>query len=131
VARALIERLNIRTRGGGEKINQLSGGNQQKCLIARSLNAHCRVLLIDEPTRGVDVGAKREIYQLLARLADEDGAAIIIVSSELTEILGLSDRIIVMREGGIAGRFVREAASEEALMAAALGLGEGHEGVLQ
>lgn len=118
----LIERLRIRTQGPGEKISQLSGGNQQKCLIARSLNARCRVLLIDEPTRGVDVGAKREIYQLMARLADEEGVAIIMVSSELPEILGLSDRILVMREGRIAGCFSRSQASEEILMRAALGL---------
>ena len=72
-------------------------------MIARSLNARSAILLVDEPTRGVDVGAKREIYQLLARLADDEGAAIIMVSSELPEILGLSDRIIVMRDGRIAG----------------------------
>ncbi len=122
-ARLLIERLRIRTQSPDEKISQLSGGNQQKCLIARGLNARCRVLLIDEPTRGVDVGAKREIYQLMARLADEEGAAIIMVSSELPEILGLSDRILVMREGRIAGRFSRAEASEEILMRSALGLG--------
>jgi ribose transport system ATP-binding protein len=90
-------------------------------MIARSLNARCGILLVDEPTRGVDVGAKREIYQLLARLADEKRAAIVMVSSELPEILGLSDRIIVMRDGRIAGRFVRGEASEERLMAAAVG----------
>jgi ribose transport system ATP-binding protein len=91
-------------------------------MIARSLNARSTILLVDEPTRGVDVGAKREIYQLLARLADEEGAAIIMVSSELPEILGLSDRIIVMRDGRLAGRFRCEEASEEILMAAALGM---------
>ena len=121
-ARSLIERLRIRTQSPSERISQLSGGNQQKCLIARSLNARCRVLLIDEPTRGVDVGAKREIYQLMARLADEEGVAIIMVSSELPEILGLSDRILVMREGEVAGRFSRAEATEEILMRAALGL---------
>ncbi|HTN96748.1 MAG TPA: D-xylose ABC transporter ATP-binding protein, partial [Nordella sp.] len=86
--------------------------------------ARCRVLLIDEPTRGVDVGAKREIYQLMARLADEEDVAIIMVSSELPEILGLSDRILVMREGQVAGRFDRAYANEEVLMRAALGLGQ-------
>ena len=104
-------------------IRNLSGGNQQKCLIARSLNAGCAMLLIDEPTRGVDVGAKREIYQLLASLADEQGAAIVIVSSELPEILGLCDRIVVMRDGRVAGRFGREEATEEVLLAAAVGGG--------
>jgi ribose transport system ATP-binding protein len=124
---ALVRRLNIRTPGTEARIAELSGGNQQKCLIARSLNARCAILLVDEPTRGVDVGAKREIYQLLARLADEDGAAIVMVSSELPEILGLSDRIIVMRDGRIAGRFACEEASEEKLMAAAIGAGVARE----
>ncbi|BCH21151.1 ribose import ATP-binding protein RbsA [Mesorhizobium sp. L-8-10] len=118
---ALIRRLGIRTPGPAARIRDLSGGNQQKCLIARSLNADCAILLIDEPTRGVDVGAKREIYQLLADLADGHGAAIVIVSSELPEILGLCDRIVVMRDGRIAGRFDRGAATEESLLAAALG----------
>ena len=122
-AQSLIERLRIRSRGPRERISQLSGGNQQKSLLARGLNAKCRVLLIDEPTRGVDVGAKREIYQLMARLADEDGVAIIMVSSELPEILGLSDRILVMRAGRIVGRFDRAEASDENLMRAALGVG--------
>jgi ribose transport system ATP-binding protein len=121
VANSLIARLNIRTPHREAIIGQLSGGNQQKCLIARSMNARCHVLLIDEPTRGVDVGAKREIYQLLVQLADEEGAAIVMVSSELPEVLGLSDRIIVMHEGQIAGHFRREDASEEVLMTAALG----------
>jgi ribose transport system ATP-binding protein len=122
VVGALIRRLNIKTPSSDTRIDQLSGGNQQKCLIAKSLNARSSILLVDEPTRGVDVGAKREIYQLLAHLADEEGAAIIMVSSELPEILGLSDRIIVMRDGRLAGRFTREEASEEILMAAALGM---------
>ncbi len=91
-------------------------------MIARSLNARSSILLVDEPTRGVDVGAKREIYKLLARLADDEGAAIIMVSSELPEILGLSDRIIVMRDGCMVGQFTREEATEEILMAAALGM---------
>jgi ribose transport system ATP-binding protein len=127
-AMALIERLRIRTRSPAEKISQLSGGNQQKCLIARSLHAKCRVLLIDEPTRGVDVGAKREIYQLMAKLADEEGVAIVMVSSELPEILGLSDRILVMREGRVAASFDRVEANEEILMRAALGLDRRVEG---
>lgn len=122
VVGSLIERLRIRCQGPDERIDQLSGGNQQKCLIARGLGARCRVLLIDEPTRGVDVGAKREIYQLLARLADEEGVAIIMVSSELPEILGLSDRILVMRAGRIVGRFDGAEASEAILMSAALGV---------
>jgi ribose transport system ATP-binding protein len=120
----LMARLNIRAAGQHAPVRELSGGNQQKCLIARSLHAGARVLLIDEPTRGVDVGAKREIYQLLAHLADEERAAIVMVSSELPELLGLCDRILVMREGGIAGCFEGEAASEEAIMRCALGAGD-------
>lgn len=124
IAGELVHRLNIKTPSSGTRIDQLSGGNQQKCLIARSLNAQSVVLLVDEPTRGVDVGAKHEIYQLLARLVDEERVAIIMVSSELPEILGLSDRIIVMRDGRLAGAFLREEATEEVLMAAALGMNE-------
>ena len=121
---SLAERLSIRMRGPRSRIAELSGGNQQKCMVARTLNARCRVLLIDEPTRGVDVGAKREIYQLLANLADEEHAAIVMVSSELPEILGMSDRILVMRDGRIAARFARDEATEEALMVQAVGAHE-------
>ncbi len=121
IVERLVKKLGIRTPGPETPIRNLSGGNQQKCLIARSLNAGCAILLIDEPTRGVDVGAKREIYQLLASLADEQGAAIVIVSSELPEILGLSDRIVVMRDGRIAGRFEGGEATEEVLLGAAVG----------
>jgi ribose transport system ATP-binding protein len=112
----LLRRLNIRAPHLHTRIADLSGGNQQKCMIARSLHARCAILLVDEPTRGVDVGAKREIYQLLAKLADEQRAAVVMVSSELPEILGLSDRIVVMRDGRIAGRFERTEATEETLM---------------
>jgi ribose transport system ATP-binding protein len=121
IVAGLVRRLGIRTPGLNTPIRNLSGGNQQKCLIARSLNADCAILLIDEPTRGVDVGAKHEIYHLLASLANNHGAAIVIVSSELPEILGLCDRIVVMRDGRIAGRFDRGTASEEELLAAAVG----------
>ena len=117
----LIQRLGIRTPGSDTAIRTLSGGNQQKCMIARSLHADCAVLLIDEPTRGVDIGAKQEIYRLLAELADDGRAAIVMVSSELPEILGLSDRILVMRDGRVAGRFERAEATEEILLAAAVG----------
>ncbi len=116
---ALMRRLGIRAPGTDARIANLSGGNQQKCLIARSLHAKASILLIDEPTRGVDVGAKREIYQLLATLAD-GGGAVVIVSSELPEILGLADRIIVMRDGRIAKHFDRTTATEEALLQAAV-----------
>jgi ribose transport system ATP-binding protein len=117
----LTRRLSIRMRDARSRIRELSGGNQQKCMVARTLNARCGILLIDEPTRGVDVGAKREIYQLLARLADEERRSIVMVSSELPEILGLSDRIIVMRDGRVAGRFEPGEATEEAIMQCAVG----------
>ena len=121
VVTGLVRQLGIRAPSVHAAIRELSGGNQQKCMLARSLNADCSILLIDEPTRGVDVGAKGEIYALLARLADEEGAAVVIVSSELPEILGLSDRIVVMNSGRIAGRFERTQASEEILLQAAVG----------
>jgi ribose transport system ATP-binding protein len=110
-----IERLNVRTPGVQARIRGLSGGNQQKCVFAKWLNADCRILLADEPTRGVDVGAKREIYQLLADLAAR-GVAIVMVSSELPEILGLSDRIVVMREGRVMATLSRGEATEEQIM---------------
>jgi ribose transport system ATP-binding protein len=115
-----IERLSVRTPGVNARIRSLSGGNQQKCVFAKWLNADCRILLADEPTRGVDVGAKHEIYQLLADLAAR-GVAIIMVSSELPEILGLSDRVLVMREGRVMAELDRAEASEEQIMHYATG----------
>ena len=100
-----IRRLSIRTSGPNALVRNLSGGNQQKVIFAKWLHAECRILLIDEPTRGVDVGAKREIYHLLRDLAAR-GVAIVMVSSELPEILGMSDRIIVMREGRVSATLV-------------------------
>ena len=111
-----IDRLSIRTPSGGSLVRNLSGGNQQKVIFAKWLNARCRVLLIDEPTRGVDVGAKREIYALLRDLA-ATGTAIVMVSSELPEIIGISDRIVVMREGRVAVTLDAGEATEERIMA--------------
>jgi ribose transport system ATP-binding protein len=115
VVRGHIDRLAIRTPGAGARVRNLSGGNQQKVIFAKWLNADCRVLLIDEPTRGVDVAAKREIYQLLHDLAAR-GVAIVMVSSELPEILGMSDRIVVMREGRVTIEMTRAEATEERIM---------------
>ena len=106
----------VRTPGVATAIGNLSGGNQQKCVLARNLHARCRILLVDEWTRGVDVGAKREMYQLIADIADQERAAILMVSSELPEILGLSDRLIVMRDGCFTAELSREEASEERIM---------------
>src|SRR5262249_47162836 len=98
----------------------LSGGNQQKVVLAKWLLTNPRVLFLDEPTRGIDVGAKQEIYGEINRLA-ENGLAIILVSSELPEVLGLSDRVIVLHEGRVAGEFKREEATPEAVMSCATG----------
>ncbi len=102
-------------------VNSLSGGNQQKVVIAKWLMSEPRVLILDEPTRGIDVGAKYEIYKLMNSLAEE-GVAIIMVSSELPEILGMSDRILVMHEGECAGILERAGATQEKIMAMATGL---------
>jgi D-xylose transport system ATP-binding protein len=101
-------------------VGTLSGGNQQKVVLAKWLLTDPRVLFLDEPTRGIDVGAKQEIYQQINRLASE-GMAIVLVSSELPEVLGLSDRILVLHEGRITGEFHRDAATAEAVMACATG----------
>jgi ABC-type sugar transport system ATPase subunit len=116
---ALVERLAIKTPHLGQAIGNLSGGNQQKCVLARWLGEGVRVVLLDEPTRGVDVGAKREIHEVVLGLA-EAGAAVLLVSSELPEVLGVSDRILVMREGRIVAEFGRSEATEAGVLAAAL-----------
>lgn len=102
-------------------VRQLSGGNQQKVVLAKWLLSEARVLMLDEPTRGVDVATKVEIYRIIGELA-EKGIAILIISSELPEILGMTDRALVMREGRIAGEFVTAKASEERLLACAAGV---------
>jgi ribose transport system ATP-binding protein len=101
-ARGLIDRLGIRTPSDGQEVRLLSGGNQQKVVIAKWLLRDCEILIFDEPTRGIDVGAKSEIYKLLNNLAAQ-GKAIIVISSELPEVLRLSHRIAVMCEGRLTG----------------------------
>jgi ABC-type sugar transport system ATPase subunit len=113
-----IQRLSIKTAGGGALITSLSGGNQQKCILARWLLIGPRVLLLDEPTRGIDVGAKAEIYALIRRLVGQ-GMAILMTSSELPELLTVSDRIIVLCEGRLTAELPRSEATEEAIMHAA------------
>ncbi|WP_241573943.1 ribose ABC transporter ATP-binding protein RbsA [Rosenbergiella nectarea] len=115
-----IRLFNIKTDSMDKTIGLLSGGNQQKVSIARGLMTQPKVLILDEPTRGVDVGAKKEIYQLINKCKDE-GLSIILVSSEMPEVLGMSDRILVMHEGRISGEFTRQQATQEKLMAAAVG----------
>ena len=111
-----LKGLRIKTPSALARVRNLSGGNQQKCVLAKQMNAQCRILLIDEPTRGIDVGAKREIYQLFSDLVEKEKLAIVMVSSELPEVLGCCDRILVMRQGTITAEFARKDASEEAIM---------------
>jgi simple sugar transport system ATP-binding protein len=111
--------LNIRAISGDAKVIELSGGNQQKVVIAKSLVQKPRLVIFDEPTRGVDVGAIAEIHQLIHQLAD-DGLAVMVISSYLPEILALSDRILVMRQGRVVEEFTPEAAQEEKIMYAAV-----------
>lgn len=116
----LVNRLNIKSMSQEDPTSSLSGGNQQKVVLAKWVGIGSKVLILDEPTRGVDVGAKREIYQLMNELA-ERGVAIIMVSSDLPEILGVSDRVIVIHEGKLAGELLKEEATEEKIMTLATG----------
>ncbi len=120
MAEEYVERLDIETPGVEQTVRNLSGGNQQKVIIARGLTLEPRVFIMDEPTRGIDVGAKAEIHGLMDRLAG-DGVGMIMISSELPEILGVSDRILVMREGDIVGEFSREEATQDKIMSRAAG----------
>jgi ABC-type sugar transport system ATPase subunit len=115
-----VKELDIRPPLLERLARQLSGGNQQKLVLAKWLMTRARVLILDEPTRGVDVATKVEIYQLISDLA-ADGIGVLLISSELPEILGLSDRALVMREGRVVGEYTRAEASEEKLLAAAAG----------
>jgi rhamnose transport system ATP-binding protein len=115
--------LSIRGANISDPASRLSGGNQQKVVLAKSLAREPRILLLDEPTRGIDVGAKSEIYRLIDDLAKE-GKAILLISSELEEVLSMSDRIVVMREGRVTGEFERGEATQEDVMTAATGGGD-------
>ncbi|MGP4069088.1 sugar ABC transporter ATP-binding protein [Halobacillus sp. B29] len=116
----LMKRLHVRTTGREQEVKSLSGGNQQKVVIAKWLGIQPKVLILDEPTRGVDVGAKKEIYHIMNELT-EQGVAIIMVSSELPEVLGISDRIMVIHEGNVSKIFNRGEATQEKIMQAATG----------
>ncbi|HCW54210.1 MAG TPA: D-xylose ABC transporter ATP-binding protein [Clostridium sp.] len=116
-----IKKINIKTPNRNQAIGKLSGGNQQKVILAKWLMLSPDVLIIDEPTRGIDVGAKKEIYELLNELKAQ-GKAIIMISSDLPEVLGLSDRIIVMSEGKISGELTRDEASQQSIMKLAVGM---------
>ncbi len=116
----MIGQLNIKTPSVEQIVRFLSGGNQQKVVLGKWLSMSPRVLLLDEPTRGIDVGAKQEIYTLMETLA-EQGVAVLFVSSEMEEILGMSDRLLVMHEGRITGELSRDQLSEQAVMHLATG----------
>jgi ribose transport system ATP-binding protein len=114
-----IKKLNTQVSSPGMEVQKLSGGNQQKVVIAKWLATNPKILLLDEPTRGIDIGAKTEIYKLIGELA-EQGMGIIVVSSELPEILALSDTILVLSESKLTATLRREEATEEIIMQAAL-----------
>ncbi|NKM67190.1 sugar ABC transporter ATP-binding protein [Rhizobium laguerreae] len=123
-AHNLVRRLGVRMGGIDMPVSSLSGGNQQKVAIAKQLAVNPKVILMDEPTRGIDVGAKSEIHRLLRDLA-RSGIGIVVISSELPELLGLCDRVLVIHEGTVAGEVEGEAMTEEAIMRLASGIG-GH-----
>lgn len=120
VARDYVEKLSIKTPSINQKLKNLSGGNQQKVSISKCLMTEPKVLILDEPTRGIDVGAKKEIYDLINQLKDE-GLGIIMISSEIPELLGMSDRILVMHEGKVSGILEKKEATQESIMALAIG----------
>jgi ribose transport system ATP-binding protein len=120
LGRELTERLRVKTAGLSKAVGLLSGGNQQKVVLGKWLARRPRVLIFDEPTRGVDVGARSEIYALMDQLAG-DGVAILMISSDLEEVLGMSDRVLVLHEGRLVGELPRSALSEEAVMHLATG----------
>jgi len=119
IVKEYIDRINIKTPSENQLIKNLSGGNQQKVAIAKALMTEPEVLILDEPTRGVDVGAKKEIYDLINDFKSK-GKAVIMISSEMPEILGLSDRIIVLSQGSITGEFDIKDASQEAILKCAV-----------
>jgi inositol transport system ATP-binding protein len=121
IADTAIRDLAIKTSGGRQAISQLSGGNQQKVVMARSLLARPKVLILDEPTRGIDVGAKAEVHALIGRLAQQ-GTSIILVSSELPEVLALSHRLLVMRQGAVAAELDPSRTSQEEILKYAMPL---------
>lgn len=107
--------MNIKTPSAEQLVKNLSGGNQQKVVLAKAMATDCEILIFDEPTRGIDVGAKQEIYGLICKLA-EAGKSIIMISSEMPELIGMSDRIIVMSNGEIAGELDRAEFSQTRIL---------------
>ncbi len=120
LAREMVARFGVRTAGIEQVVGRLSGGNQQKIVLGKWLATAPKVLILDEPTRGIDVGAKAEIHRLMGELAGR-GLAVLMISSELPEVLGMSDRVLVMREGSIVAEFGRQDATQEKVVAAMMG----------
>ncbi len=120
LTRDLTARLSVKASGPKQVVGQLSGGNQQKVVLGKWLAGQPRVVIFDEPTRGVDVGARSEIYGLMDDLA-ASGVAVVMISSDLEEVLGMSDRVLVLHEGRVAGDLPRAALSQEAVMNLATG----------
>ena len=114
-----VDMLDVRPNDPDMLAMQLSGGNQQKVVLAKWISTEAKILIVDEPTNGVDVGAKAEIHQIIRKLASE-GTAVIVISSELPEILSVSDRILVMRKGRIAGEFLNKDLTQEMIMSKAV-----------
>src|SRR5262249_47739082 len=120
VSRRMFQALRVKAPSLETVVGTLSGGNQQKVVLGKGLMTEPRVVFLDEPTRGIDVGAKLEVYELVNQLTSED-RAVVLVSSELPELLGMSDRIVMLHEGQVGGTFSRAEATPEKLLAAALG----------
>jgi ribose transport system ATP-binding protein/inositol transport system ATP-binding protein len=120
IVKQYIDVLNIHAFGPEQLVNTLSGGNQQKVVLSKALATKPKVVILDEPTRGIDIGAKHELYKLITKLAD-DGVAVIFISSELPEIVHLSSRVIVMHEGRIMGEIGKQQLTEENVIKLALG----------
>ena len=114
------QNLDIRTPSVSIPVEKLSGGNQQKVMLSKWLNAQPRLLILDEPTRGIDVGAKAEVHHMIDDLAAQ-GLGVILISSDLPEVLAMSDRVLVMREGRQMGSFKKAEATQETVMTAAMG----------
>lgn len=115
ICQSLVQSLRIKLNSIYQAVKNLSGGNQQKVVLAKCLATECDILMIDEPTRGIDVGAKQEIYKIMRDLADS-GKSIIMVSSEMPELIGMSDRILVMREGRVVKELFPDEYSQETIL---------------
>lgn len=123
IVKEYVKKLNVKTPSIYQKVENLSGGNQQKVVLAKWLLSKCKVLILDEPTRGIDVGAKIEVYNLINELAKE-GKAILVITSEIPELLGICDRVVVMARGRMSGSLSREEADQESIMTLAVGAEE-------